>query len=287
MSTSNEKTVIEEINFIKSVASRYKTLRTLYPDEKLSFKDLARLSGVDEANLSRQLKKLKEDGLVKIEKITENVSRSYSLISLPYDVKRIIKTVIDLIGSLERPALKAESKHLEDALPLLWNKDIQELTGDHIQIISRNTKVPPTSELFAFIGEHLLDEVLDPVRPVILLSLKSVLQNSNYEERQIIGEKIAPTIQTISNMFPTERSGKLAKQILDEYYLDDLSYETLSEEYVKRVICGSNYVNNIRDRLLQRFPEMKIDLRALLLHEYSGAESDVQKRIESELLLLF
>jgi DNA-binding MarR family transcriptional regulator len=271
-----------EASLIKLVASRYQILRPLYPDQEYSFTNLIEISGVDQGNLSRYLKSLNNQGLVKITK-----QKGQSMISLTIDVRRLIETIIELRGPSIEPHLQSGEKHLEEAIELLWLPDVMRLASDQIQILSKKTFVPPNSSYFNFIEEQILKERFDPVRSVLLISLKNILQNHNYEGRQIIGKKILPTIQTISTMFQGQRPSIIATEILDKYYLDYTSYETLNKEYIIRVLEGSDKNHNLRKLLTERFPRKKLELRSQLLQKYVTANPDERIRIESELTALY
>jgi DNA-binding MarR family transcriptional regulator len=277
----------EEGRFIKLVASHFTVLRPLYPNKELSFMNLAKISGVDEANLSRKVRLLKKEGLINVRKINEKTSRPYSAITLTTDVQRLIQSVIKIKGLQNTPPALVEERYLEEAILLLTETGVQSLAADQIQIISRDSVVPSGSQFFKFIGRNLLDEKLDAVRSVILLSLQNILRNSSYEARQKIAEKVLRTLRAVKDKFPRERPGIVAQEILDEFFLDDVSYEVLSQEYIKRIIDRSDQGNSLRNRLLDRFPEMKIDLRSRLLKEYSKADSESRMRIESEFIALY
>jgi DNA-binding MarR family transcriptional regulator len=283
--TSKDNDFSDEMDLIKKVAQRYKILRTLYPRKSLSFMDLASASCVDPANLSRYIHSMEDDDLIIVREISEGVSRPYRLINNSLIAERLIESVIKITGHSEN-FVKTDEAHIKRAIDLLLYQDIQRLAADQLQIVSRSTQIPPSSSFFSFIGETILDERLDPVRAVLLLSLTSILQKSNYVSRVKIGEKIIPTIRAVYASEPKKRSGIIAKKILDEYYLDQASYEELIDEYLNRVQSDES-VQGIRVRLLEKYPEMKIDLRDRLLHIYLESDAKIRECIESEFASLY
>jgi DNA-binding MarR family transcriptional regulator len=157
------RAIESEENFIKLVARRYAILRVLYLDKEYSFMELSKISGVDEANLSRYKDKMKQEGLINVKTIDEKGKRNYQVISLTTDAKRIIKIVISLRGSEAALPPIPDQKYINENLELLKNSDIQSLVAYHIKIISSKYIIPPTSQLFKFLEK---ENDLAKIRPV-------------------------------------------------------------------------------------------------------------------------
>jgi len=285
MSTSD--VYAREMSFIKMVAARYAVLRPLYLDQEYSFMKLSEISGVNEANLSRYLEKLKEEGLINVKRVKIKGKRGHQVISLSTDVKRIIQCVVSLRGDETALPFIPDLKYIDGTLPLLKEAHVQSLAADHIQVISRNFIVSENSRFFSFLGKK---EVMDNIRPVaaiLLLSLKNMIRNSTYESRKTIEKKVMPFIEFVKEEMREERAGIVAQEILNEFYMDKASYEDLTKEYIDGILNGSKLVSSIRKRLVDRFPERKIDLRSRLLKHYSESDHEARLRIESEFVALY
>lgn len=276
-----------EKSFIKMVAARYAVLRPLYLDREYSFMKLSEISDVNEANLSRYIEKLKEEGLIHINRVKVKGKRSHQVISLSTDVKRVIQCVVSLRGNTTILPLIPELNYLDENLDLLKDAQVQSLVADHIQVISRTFIVPTNSRFFSFLGKK---EVMDNIRPVaaiLLLSLKNMIRNSTYESRKTIEKKVMPFIEFVKEEMREERAGIVAQEILNEFYMDKASYEDLTKEYIDGILKGSKLVSSLRKRLVDRFPERKIDLRSRLLKHYSESDHEARLRIESEFVALY
>ena len=285
MSTNYE--YAHEMSNIKMVAARYTILRPLYLDREYSFMKLSEISGVDEANLSRYIRALNEEGLINIDRVKVKDKRGHQVISLTTDVKRIIQCVISLWGNETALPFIPDLKYIDDSLDLLKDAHVQRLVADHIQATSRNFIVPTNSRFFSFLGKK---EVMDSIRPVaaiLLLSLKNILRNSTYDSRKTIENKVMPFIEFVKEEMREERAGIVAQEILNEFYLDKASYEDLTKEYFDGILNGSKLVSSLRKRLVDRFPERKIDLRSRLLKHYSESDNETRLRIESEFVALY
>jgi DNA-binding MarR family transcriptional regulator len=284
MSTNDE--YAREMSFIKLVAARYAVLRPLYLDREHSFMKLSEISGVDEANLSRYIGKLDEEGLIKTRKVESEGKRDHTGISLSTDVKRVIQCIVSLRGFKTALPLIPNLKHIDGNLSLLKKASVQALTADHIQATSRNYIVPANSRFFSFLGNKDVMDSIRPVAAILLRSLKNMIRNSTYDSRKTIEKKVMPFIEFVKKEMREERAGIVAQEILNEFYLDKASYEDLTKEYFDGILNGSKLVSRLRKRLVDRFPERKIDLRSRLLKNYSESDNETRLRIESEFVAL-
>jgi hypothetical protein len=86
---------------------------------------------------------------------------------------------------------------------------------------------------------------------------------------------------------PNERAGRIAQDIINEFYLDKATYEDLAKQYNENIVKGSKLIKGLRNRIVERFPERQIDLRHRLLKLYSESNNQVRKIIESEIFALY
>ena len=96
-----------------------------------------------------------------------------------------------------------------------------------------------------------------------------------------------PFIEFVKKEMREERAGIVAQEILNEFYMDKASYEDLTKEYIDGILKGSKLVSSLMKRLVDRFPERKIDLRSRLLKHYSESDNETRLRIESEFVALY
>ena len=159
--------------------------------------------------------------------------------------------------------------------------------ADQIQLIARETRVPANSMLFTYLQNNLTNIGSNHVKSVMLLTLESILQYSDAKSREIIAGKVFDVLKVTALEQPDERPGILAQNIVNEFYPGEADYEAIEAEYLESLTASSGSTQHLREILVQRFPEKKIELRGKLLEKLSKANDDLSKRIEHEFVSLY
>jgi hypothetical protein len=279
---SNQTSHQEE--FIKLVASNYRLLKSLYPDKELSFTQLS--NKIDKSVISTSKESLEKEKLITIyDKVNEKTGRVNKMLKLTADGQRIVTYIIRLSG-INQPYEESNENLIRDALsfiPKTVPKDAKEkliadLAVDQIQLITKETSVNPNSMLFTYIHTTLNVLKYDHMKAILLLSLLQILQNSEGETREIIAGKVLQSVEKAQES--NERSGEIARQILKDYFPEELFFENLKTKYLdavkKEEYSQAHLVGNL---IIQKFPDKKIEIRAELLKLLSEASIEHAQHI--------
>lgn len=284
MSTCNADIIEAEVKFIKSVGSRYRILRVLYPAKTYSFMELSREAETDSGNLSGTIKTLEDNGVITIQKKKVN-GRTRSFINLMPQTVKLIECVINSKSTKQLPIL-TEIKFIDNMLDNLLDEKIQSLAANHIQRISQTHRIPVESRFYNIFGDKNNMHKIKPVLFVVLLALRGMIRNSDEKSRLIIKDKVLDSLNSIRDTLPQERSGIIAQKILNEFHWDFLPLQTLADKYIQLLEAKSeeefNQASLLGEQIIQRYPDQKMEIRDRLIKLAKRSDKKIIQRIDDE-----
>jgi hypothetical protein len=272
-----EKTdLYPELKLIKLVSSNYKVLKTLFPYKKLSFSDLSK--HIDRGHLSRSKDNMEKNGLINIIVEYSNSGKKTTFFELSLIGRKIVNFFSNLYG-VQVSMDTYNEEHMANALALISKEKTRSLALDQIQLISRKSTIPPLSVFFRFIQGNLASMKEEQTRVVLLLTIQNILRNPETRIAAIISKIEAPILH-IADEYQSERSGKEAKRIIENFFIEH-TYESLKEQYLIALTIDQPVVF-LRNLLLEKYPENKVDIRNELLTLLETAEGNLDDVIKNE-----
>lgn len=269
------------------VTKKYDILFSLFPNEELFLNQLANKLKMDDGNLSKEIKRLEEFGLVSSNYVPRERGRPRRFIRLTELGKKIIGDFLE--GVLSTQTIQfADSEDLHFYMAMMDSgegMEKQNLASEEFEIICRDYIVKHDEKLLSFIEEKIQDPNYEHILINLLNALLNMIHNTKDEKllkeiKRVLKVPLNKIVLSYSQKPSDEKTGLFYNSfnVLVAISEGEKGYSELFQILQKLIKDGSPNAHLTRQLIFTKYDEKKNEMKRALFQMLDDPDEEVRQR---------